>query len=82
MTWTIAASRDRRTVSCVVPEPAVGRTVPTIPRRYARMVDENVVVVGAGPAGLAAAWAIRQAGIDPLVVEQADAVAGVLAPTP
>jgi putative flavoprotein involved in K+ transport len=38
-------------------------------------VYENVVVVGAGPAGLAAAWAIRRAGIDPLVVEQADAVA-------
>jgi len=33
------------------------------------------VVVGAGPAGLAAAWAIRQAGAEPLVVEQADSVA-------
>jgi putative flavoprotein involved in K+ transport len=38
-------------------------------------VDEHVVVVGAGPAGLAAAWAIGRAGPDPLVVEQADAVA-------
>ena len=38
-------------------------------------MDEHVVIVGAGPAGLAAAWAIRRAGHDPLVVEQADAVA-------
>ena len=41
----------------------------------ARTMDEHVVIVGAGPAGLAAAWAIRRAGLDPLVVEQADAVA-------
>jgi cation diffusion facilitator CzcD-associated flavoprotein CzcO len=38
-------------------------------------VDERVVIVGAGPAGLAAAWAIRRAGVDPLVVERSDAVA-------
>src|SRR5215472_3628073 len=38
-------------------------------------VDEQVVIVGAGPAGLAAAWAIRRAGVDPLVVERSDAVA-------
>jgi putative flavoprotein involved in K+ transport len=38
-------------------------------------MDEHVVIVGAGPAGLAAAWAIRRAGHDPLVVEQADVVA-------
>ena len=41
----------------------------------ARTMDEHVVIVGAGPAGLAAAWAIRRAGLDPLVVEQADAIA-------
>jgi putative flavoprotein involved in K+ transport len=41
----------------------------------AREVDEHVVVIGAGPAGLAAAWAIRRAGVDPLVVDQADSVA-------
>ena len=33
------------------------------------------MVVGAGPAGLAAAGALRRAGTDPLVVEGADAVA-------
>ena len=38
-------------------------------------MDEQAVVIGAGPAGLAASWAMRRAGIDPLVVEQADSVA-------
>jgi glycine/D-amino acid oxidase-like deaminating enzyme len=38
-------------------------------------VDERVVVIGAGPAGLAAAWALGRAGADPLVVERAPTVA-------
>ncbi len=38
-------------------------------------MNERVVVVGAGPAGLAAAWAIRRLGADPLIAEKADAVA-------
>jgi putative flavoprotein involved in K+ transport len=38
-------------------------------------MEERVVVVGAGPAGLAAAWAIRRAGADPLIVEKAGLVA-------
>ena len=41
----------------------------------ARSLAENVVVVGAGPAGLAAGWAIKRAGIDPLVIERGDGVA-------
>ncbi len=48
---------------------------PAMTGTIARTMDEHVVIVGAGPAGLAAAWAIRRAGPDPLVVEQADAVA-------
>jgi putative flavoprotein involved in K+ transport len=38
-------------------------------------VDEGVVVVGAGAAGLAAVREIGRAGLDPLVVDQADSVA-------
>lgn len=38
-------------------------------------MDERVVVVGAGPAGLAAAWALRRGGLDPLVCERSGAVA-------
>ena len=33
----------------------------------------DVVAIRAGPAGLAAAWAIRRAGTGPLVVERSDA---------
>lgn len=39
-------------------------------------MDEDVVVVGAGAAGLAAAALLRQRGIDPLVLEQDGAIGG------
>lgn len=38
-------------------------------------MDERVVIIGAGPAGLAAAWAARRAGADPLLIERSATVA-------
>src|SRR4051794_13527563 len=38
------------------------------------MPRHEVVVVGAGPAGLAAAASLRRAGIEPLVIDRADSV--------
>lgn len=35
---------------------------------------DRPVVIGAGPAGLAAAWALKRAGVDPIVIERADRV--------
>ncbi len=40
-----------------------------------RRVSHHVVVVGAGPAGIASALALRDAGLSPLVVDEADQVA-------
>jgi glycine/D-amino acid oxidase-like deaminating enzyme len=37
--------------------------------------DRQVVVVGAGPAGIASALALKDAGVSPLVVDRADQVA-------
>ncbi|KNZ33241.1 MAG: hypothetical protein AD742_07435 [Methylibium sp. NZG] len=38
-------------------------------------MDAEVLIIGAGPAGLAVAGALVQRGVTPLVIEQADAVA-------
>lgn len=40
--------------------------------------SEPVVVVGAGPSGLAAAWRLRQQGFRPIVLEERDRVGGQL----
>ncbi len=38
------------------------------------MSDSEVLIVGAGPAGLATAWALERAGVRPRIVERADRV--------
>ena len=43
------------------------------------MSNVRVIVVGAGPAGLAAAWAARQAGAEPVVLEASDRAGGAWA---
>ena len=43
------------------------------------MSGARVIVVGAGPAGLAAAWAARQAGAEPVVLEASERVGGAWA---
>jgi 2-polyprenyl-6-methoxyphenol hydroxylase-like FAD-dependent oxidoreductase len=39
------------------------------------MSERHVVIVGAGPAGVAAAVALKDRGIRPIVVDQAESVA-------
>ena len=41
------------------------------------MDNKPVVVIGAGPAGLAAAYELSRKGIQPLVIEKADTVGGI-----
>ncbi len=41
------------------------------------MIDANTVIIGAGPAGLACAGALRMRGLDAVVLEKADAVGAV-----
>jgi monoamine oxidase len=48
----------------------------SLPRLGRRASDPQVVIVGAGLAGLTAAWRLRQAGVDALVVEAQDRVGG------
>ncbi|MEA2418347.1 MAG: hypothetical protein QOE60_553 [Thermoleophilaceae bacterium] len=50
------------------------QTSPAKPRRLDRMIDKRVVVIGAGPAGLAAASELGRLGVGATVLEQAGAV--------
>jgi len=36
--------------------------------------NERPVVIGAGPGGLAASWALKRAGIEPVVLERSSVV--------
>src|SRR5919198_3941050 len=47
------------------------RTAPTRTTQEADMSERQVVVVGAGPAGVSAALALKDAGVRPLVLDQA-----------
>ena len=40
--------------------------------------EKPIFVVGAGPSGLAAAWRLKEAGYDPIVLEERDRVGGQL----
>lgn len=42
------------------------------------MTTRDVVIIGAGVAGLAAAWELRRRGIDPLILEQGSRAGGVV----
>src|SRR5688572_1453837 len=51
------------------------RLVTTDRGRYGEMSEHEVIVVGAGPAGVSTALALKDRGIKPLVLERADQVA-------
>ncbi len=55
-----------------VTEPRPAREARPAPERHA----PDVVVIGAGPAGLAAALSLKQSGLDVLVVDERDAAGG------
>jgi monoamine oxidase len=70
---------DRRTaLQGLIGIAAMPRIAAAVPRSPTRTAD--VVVVGAGFAGLAAAKALRAAGLEPLVIEARDRVGGRTCP--
>ncbi len=72
---------DRRRAPATLAARSTGRAdmwTPTLAPRYRDAgrygVDADVLVIGAGPAGLAAAACLRRRGIDTVVVDRGDAV--------
>jgi monoamine oxidase len=59
-----------------------GALAPALARCGGRPEQAEVLVIGAGIAGLYAAWLLQQRGISPLVIEASDRVGGRMAPAP
>src|SRR6185436_17881822 len=88
--WTACAAERARCKAAARGLTAMGRCWPRSPRRPARIrgcwpawrppvaEQAEVLIVGAGPAGLAAAVALRRQGIGPVVVTDREPAAGGL----